>query len=74
MIETLIPRINTCARRLEELIATREPHHEFTAPDTGYVLTRLRSNRSSSDLSRIALAAKARGWRLEGRRMDVTSA
>jgi hypothetical protein len=35
MIETLIQRINTCARRLEELIALREPHHEFTAPDNG---------------------------------------
>ena len=39
MIETLIRRINTWARRLEELIATREPHHEFTAPDNGYVFS-----------------------------------
>mgnify|MGYP001580571710 CR=1 FL=1 len=39
MIETLIPRINACARRLEELIATRAPHHEFTAPDNGYVFS-----------------------------------
>ncbi len=36
MIETLIRRINGCAHRLAELIATREPHHEFTAPDNGY--------------------------------------
>jgi len=37
MIETLIHRLNTSIRCLEELIATREPHHEFTAPDKGYV-------------------------------------
>lgn len=36
MIETLIRRINSCARRLEELIAGRESHHEFTAPDNGH--------------------------------------
>lgn len=39
MIETLIRRINTLARRLEKLIATREPHHEFTAPDNGYAFS-----------------------------------
>lgn len=37
MIESIIQRVNAGARRLEELIATREPYHEFTAPDNGYV-------------------------------------
>jgi hypothetical protein len=37
MINALIGRINTSARHLEELIATRAPHHEFTRPRNGYV-------------------------------------
>lgn len=37
MIETLIHRLNTSVGHLEELIATREPHHEFTASGKGYV-------------------------------------
>jgi hypothetical protein len=36
MIETLIRRINIAARRLEDLIKGRQPHHEFTAPDNAY--------------------------------------
>jgi hypothetical protein len=37
MIEALIGRINSGARRLEELIGSREPHHEFMLPRNGYV-------------------------------------
>jgi hypothetical protein len=37
MIESVIRRVNDGARHLEELIATREPRHEYTAPDSGYV-------------------------------------
>jgi hypothetical protein len=37
MIETLIQRLDTCSLRLEELIAVRETHHEFTTHANGYV-------------------------------------
>jgi len=36
MIVSVIQRVNAGARRIEELIATRELHHEFTAVDNGY--------------------------------------
>ena len=36
MIATLIQRIDTSALSIEELIAARKPHHEFTASRNGY--------------------------------------
>jgi hypothetical protein len=36
MVEALIRRVNAGAQHLAQLIAARQPHHEFTQPDNAY--------------------------------------